>query len=105
MVTKAALEQQGGATVNDVADELGIDQSGASRFITRPSIAATYARSPDPATPANDSWSSPTRALTTWANAAHKIVVQIIKRNNDTAGFQETQPEVRSCVTGQRRTR
>ena len=37
MVTEAvqALEQQGGATVNDVADELGIDQSGASRFITQ----------------------------------------------------------------------
>jgi DNA-binding MarR family transcriptional regulator len=37
MVTEAvqSLEKQGGATVNDVADELGIDQSGASRFITQ----------------------------------------------------------------------
>ena len=37
MVTEAvqALETRGGATVNDVADELGIDQSGASRFIAQ----------------------------------------------------------------------
>lgn len=37
MVTEAvaALQGDGGATVNQVADELGIDQSGASRFITQ----------------------------------------------------------------------
>jgi DNA-binding MarR family transcriptional regulator len=37
MVTEAvqALQDRGGATVNDVADELGIDQSGASRFIAQ----------------------------------------------------------------------
>jgi DNA-binding MarR family transcriptional regulator len=37
MVTEAvaALQGDGGATVNQVADELGIDQSGASRFIAQ----------------------------------------------------------------------
>ncbi|MDX2968399.1 MarR family winged helix-turn-helix transcriptional regulator [Kribbella solani] len=31
----AGLQGSGGATVNQVADELGIDQSGASRFISQ----------------------------------------------------------------------
>lgn len=37
MVTEAVAALQGadGATVNQVADEIGIDQSGASRFITQ----------------------------------------------------------------------
>lgn len=37
MVTEAiqALQASGEVTVNDVADQLGIDQSGASRFITQ----------------------------------------------------------------------
>lgn len=37
MVTEAVSALQGadGATVNEVADELGIDQSGASRFISQ----------------------------------------------------------------------
>lgn len=37
MVTEAVATLQGGAgaTVNQVADELGIDQSGASRFLTQ----------------------------------------------------------------------
>jgi DNA-binding MarR family transcriptional regulator len=37
MVTEAVLaaQQGGGASVNEVARELGIDQSGASRFIAR----------------------------------------------------------------------
>lgn len=37
MVTEVvqALQHRGGATVNDVADRLGIDQSGASRFIAQ----------------------------------------------------------------------
>jgi len=37
MVTEAAQtwQHRGGATVNDVADELGIDQLGASRFIAQ----------------------------------------------------------------------
>jgi DNA-binding MarR family transcriptional regulator len=37
MVTEAvtALQGHSGATVNQVADELGIDQSGASRFISQ----------------------------------------------------------------------
>lgn len=37
MVVEAvqSLRTPGGATVNEVADELGIDQSGASRFITQ----------------------------------------------------------------------
>lgn len=37
MVTEVvqALQDRGGATVNEVADQLGIDQSGASRFITQ----------------------------------------------------------------------
>ncbi|MDX2973026.1 MarR family winged helix-turn-helix transcriptional regulator [Kribbella solani] len=37
MVTEAvaALQGDGGATVNQVADELGIDQSGASRFLAQ----------------------------------------------------------------------
>ena len=37
MVTEAVAARQGteGATVNEVADELGIDQSGASRFLTQ----------------------------------------------------------------------
>lgn len=36
MITEAVAARQGdeGATVNEVADELGIDQSGASRFLT-----------------------------------------------------------------------
>ncbi|WP_033293245.1 MarR family winged helix-turn-helix transcriptional regulator [Amycolatopsis jejuensis] len=37
MVVEAvqAWRDRGGATVNDVADELGIDQSGASRFVAQ----------------------------------------------------------------------
>lgn len=37
MVTEAVAALQGadGATVNQVADELGIDQSGASRFVSQ----------------------------------------------------------------------
>ena len=37
MVIEAVAARQGteGATVNEVADELGIDQSGASRFLTQ----------------------------------------------------------------------
>ncbi len=37
MVTEAVAALQGGrgATVNQIADELGIDQSGASRFVTQ----------------------------------------------------------------------
>jgi DNA-binding MarR family transcriptional regulator len=37
MVTEVvqALQEDGEATVNEVADQLGIDQSGASRFITQ----------------------------------------------------------------------
>lgn len=37
MVTEAvaALQGDAGATVNQVADELGIDQSGASRFVSQ----------------------------------------------------------------------
>jgi DNA-binding MarR family transcriptional regulator len=45
MVTEAvaALQDDGGATVNKVAHELGIDQSGASRFIGQ-AVAGGYLR-------------------------------------------------------------
>jgi len=35
MIVEAVLALPDGATVNDVADQLGIDQSGASRFVSQ----------------------------------------------------------------------
>ncbi len=51
MVTEAvaALQDDGGATVNQVADELGIDQSGASRFITQAVERGYLRKAPSPA--------------------------------------------------------
>ncbi len=73
MVTEAVVDLQGdeGATVNQVADELGIDQSGASRFIAR-AVERGYVRKAPAASDARQRRVLVTDAGLTMLDAAHR---------------------------------